>query len=248
MKHTVIALFDQAADAHAAAEALKDRGLSPSAVHVAQGAQPPDTEPIPAAAEIEGGPASGLLHRLALLFGVAEEPHVAHYVEAVRRGGTVVQVDAADEAQATAARDALLALGAVNIDDRVEEWQQAGWTGSEGPSASADGERGVVHRQEVSIGGVRVYGHAAARAFDEFADEFRSDCDARYAQLGGTYDDFEPAYRYGHALAADPRYEASVWGDIEAGARADWERRYPQRAWERYKTAVQHAWERVTRP
>jgi hypothetical protein len=104
-----------------------------------------------------------------------------------------------------------------------------------------------VHRQEVSIGGVRVYGHAPASAFEEFADEFRSDYETHYAALGGTYDDYDAAYRYGHALAMDSRYEASVWADIAVAARDEWERRHPQSAWERYKRAVQHAWERATR-
>jgi hypothetical protein len=248
VKHTVIALFDQAAEAEKAADALKGKGFDPSAVHVTQSADSLDTEPLPAAAEIEGGPASGLLHRLAVLFRI-EEPHVAHYAEAVRRGGSVVKVDAADEVQATAARDALLALGAVNIDDRVEQWQQAGWdaAGTDGSQLPTGAARGVIHRQEVSIGGVRVYGHTAGTAFDDFANEFRSDYDARYAMQGGAYDDFDPAYRYGHALASDARYGGRSWADIESDARSEWERRYPQSDWQRYKSAVQHAWEQVTR-
>lgn len=267
MKHTVIAVFDDAAEAQKAANALRGQGFDQSSVHVTgKTAERFDTGPLPAAAEIEGGPATGLLHRLAVLFGV-DEPHVAHYEEAVRRGGSVVKVDAASEAQATAARDALLALGAVNIDDRVEEWRQTGWdgpgTGTQAPGsatrsvAAAGSETGkpstgpvrgvAVHRQEVSIGGVRVYGHTAVHAFDDYADEFRSDYTARYAMQGGTYDDFDPAYRYGHALASDARYDGRNWDDIETDARADWERRHPQSAWEGYKSAVQHAWEQVTR-
>ncbi len=111
MKHTVIALFDQPHDAHKAAHALQDRGWSAAAVHVTEGRTPDDTEPIPPASEIEGGPLTGLLHRLCELFGV-EEPHLAHYEDAVRRGSSVVQVDAPDETQAATASDALLALGA----------------------------------------------------------------------------------------------------------------------------------------
>ncbi len=241
MKHTVVAVFDQAEQAQQGAEALKAKGFDPSAVHVTQGADASDPE-VPPAAEIESGPLSGLLHRLSVLFGV-EEPHVAHYVEAVRRGGNVVQVDAADEAQATAARDALLALGAVNIDDRVGEWQQTGWQ-SPAPQAEA-ATTGVVHRQEVSIAGVRVYGHQPEKPFDDFAGAFRSDYAARFASEGGTYGDFDPAYRFGHALATDARYGGRSWPEIEAAARADWGRRYPQSAWERVSSAVRHAWEQV---
>lgn len=251
MKHTVIALFDKAADAQKAAEALKARGFNESAVHVTRGTESVDTEVIPPAAEIESGPLTGLLHRLSVLFGV-EEPHLAHYGEAIRRGGSFVQVDASDEAQAAAARDTLLAMGAVNIDDRLEEWQQTGWrspaAGAEaaGPTPAVDGPRGVVHRQEVSIGGVRVYGHVVVAAFDDLADVFRADYETQYAAHCAAYDDFDPAYRYGHALASETRYDGRSWDEIEPEARAEWERRHPQSAWERFKRAVRHAWERAT--
>jgi len=248
MKHTVIALFDEAGQAQKAADALKAEGMDPGAVHLTRGADSADAE-VPPSAEVESGPLSGLLHRLSVLFGVAE-PHVAHLEEAVRRGGSVVQVDAADEAQATAARDALLALGAVNIDDRVEAWEKAGWTGPAAPAAAAAGQAAagvVVHRHEVSIGGVRVYGHAAGMAFDDFAAEFRADHQARYATEGGSYDELDPAYRFGHALATDARYIGRDWDDVEPEARAEWERRHPRSAWARVGGAVRHAWERVTR-
>jgi hypothetical protein len=247
VKHTVIALFDQAEDARKAAEALKSRGFDASAVHVTQGSEPADAEAIPPAAQIESGPLSGLLHRLASLFGV-EEPHLAHYEEAVRRGGTVVQADAADEVQAAAARDTLLSMGAVNIDDRVGEWERAGWRSAEaGATQVPGGPRAVVHRQEVSIGGVRVYGHVVVAAFDDLAGAFRADYEAHYAGPGASYDEFDPAYRYGHAMASDSRYDGRSWDEVEQDARAEWERRHPQRAWERFKRAVRHAWEHATR-
>src|SRR4051812_14842324 len=128
VQHIVIALFDQEAQARSAADALVRQGFERASVQVTgAGGDPHAQEPLPPAAAIEGGPASGLLHRLAVLFGVDDEPHVVHYEEAVRRGGSLVKVEVDGEARATAARDALLALGAVNIDDRVEEWRQAGW-------------------------------------------------------------------------------------------------------------------------
>jgi len=248
VKHTVIALFDKAEDARKAAETLKVGNFDASAVHVVQGSESVDAQVIPPAAEIESGPLSGLLHRLSLLFGV-EEPHLVHYEEAVRRGGRVVQVDAVDESQAAAARDALLAMGAANIDDRIAEWERAGWrspaVGTEAAGSSAENRpSGLVHRQEVSIGGVRVYGHVAVVEFDQIAEELRAHYDA-YAIEGMTYDDFDPAYRYGHALAADTRFDRRDWDGMEPDARVEWERRHPQSAWERFKGAVRHAWERT---
>jgi len=252
VKHTVIALFDKAEDAQKAAEALKARGFEASAVHVTQGDESLEDEVISPAIPIESGPLTGLLHRLSVLFGV-EEPHLAHYHEAVRRGGSVVQADAYDEEQAAAARDALLETGAVNIDDRVEEWQQAGWRGpkaSAEPAGSAPGTDSpgrVVHRQEASIGGVRVYGHVVVVPFDDLAEDFRADYEAHYAMQGATFEDFDAAYRYGHALASDTRYDGRGWDEMESEARVEWERRHPQGAWERFKSAVRYAWQRATR-
>lgn len=254
MKHTVVGLFDSAEHAQQAAQALRARGFDASAVHVTQaneagGAEAGEAE-VPPAAEIESGPLSGLMHRMAALFGV-EEPHLTHYEEAVRRGGTVVQADAADETQAATARDALLAAGAVNLDDRVEEWQRAGWSpsGAEraaGAMPTAGGPGVLVHRREVSLGGVRVYGQVTVLAFDDLADEFRADFEGRYAGAAASYDDYDPAYRYGHALAADARFGGRSWDEIEADVRAEWERNHPQSAWQRFKGAVRHAWERAT--
>jgi len=247
MKHTVIAVFDEAEDVQKVAQALKARGFDEDAIHVARGGDAADDEMIAPALTIESGPLTGLLHRLSLLFG-AEEVHLAHYEEAVRRGSRIVQVDAADEAQAATARDALLAQGAVNIEDRVEDWQRAGWrTPAVGGRAAAAGSAGVVvHRQEVSIGGVRVYGHVVLSAFDDLADDFRSDYQSRYAATESAYEDFDPAYRYGHALASDSRYRGRTWDEIESEARAEWEQRHPRSAWERFKSAVRHAWARTT--
>jgi hypothetical protein len=252
VKHTVIAIFDKAEDAQKGAQALRTRGFDAAAVHVTAGGESAEDEVISPSLEIEDGPLTGLLHRLAVLFRV-EEPHLAHYEEAVRRGGTVVQADAHDEAQAAAARDTLLAMGAVNIDDRVEEWQREGWRGP-APGGEAipaapgvEGTRRVVHRQEVSIGGVRVYGHVVVVPFDELADDFRTHYQTHHASQGAGFEDFDAAYRYGHAVASDSRYEGRDWDEIEPEARVEWERRHPASAWDRFQDAVRHAWRRSLR-
>jgi len=263
VKHTVIALFDSAEAAQSALQNLRNRGFAQASVHSGSGAADPDAHPLPAASEIEGGPASGLLHRLAVLFGVSDEPHIDHYEEAVRRGGSLVHVEAHDEAQATAARDALLALGAANIDDRVDQWQQRGWrarsasardgatgnasvTSTQAPETPSDRPL-VTHRHEVSIGGVRVYGHTPGSTFESYAGAYRADHAARFAGRGPSYEEFEPAYRHGHALAEEMRYRGRNWDEIAGEVRGDWEQRHPSHPWETFKDAVRHAWERVTR-
>jgi hypothetical protein len=126
-----------------------------------------------------------------------------------------VHVDADDEAQAATARDALARERAVNIEDRVEEWRSAGWRSPPRKRQAAGSMSGVVHRQEVSIQGVRVYGHVVVVPFEDLADDFRADYQARYAAQGSTYEDFDLAYRYGHALASDTRFDGRNWDEIE---------------------------------
>jgi uncharacterized protein (TIGR02271 family) len=80
-------------------------------------------------------------------------------------------------------------------------------------------------------------------AFD--SDYYRNDFSTNFASLGGRYEDYEPAYRYGHTLRNDPRYADRDWSDIEADARRDYETRYPGGTWERMKAAVRRGWERT---
>ena len=87
---------------------------------------------------------------------------------------------------------------------------------------------------------------AATNTSADYDDEFRSDWNTRYATMGGSYDDYAPAYRYGSTLGADTRYKGRSWDDIETSARSDWQTKYPNSSWENFKAAVRHGWERVS--
>lgn len=87
---------------------------------------------------------------------------------------------------------------------------------------------------------------AATNTSADYDDEFRRDWNTRYATMGGSYDDYAPAYRYGSTLGADTRYKGRSWDEIESGARSDWQTRYPNSSWENFKAAVRHGWERVS--
>jgi len=58
-------------------------------------------------------------------------------------------------------------------------------------------------------------------------------------------DEFEPAYRYGSALARDKRYRNAEWTDVEPHARSEWERENAG-SWEQFKDAVRGAWQKVS--
>jgi uncharacterized protein (TIGR02271 family) len=87
---------------------------------------------------------------------------------------------------------------------------------------------------------------AATNTSADYDDAFRSDWNTRYASMGGSYDDYAPAYRYGSTLGADTRYKGRSWDEIESDARNDWQTRYPNSTWENFKAAVRHGWERVS--
>ncbi|MEX3980836.1 hypothetical protein AB4Y45_17875 [Paraburkholderia sp. EG287A] len=78
-----------------------------------------------------------------------------------------------------------------------------------------------------------------------YDNEFRKDYDAHYANTGASFDEYRRAYSHGATLGRDERFRGADWQGVEASARANWESRYPESGWERFKTAVKHGWERV---
>ena len=78
---------------------------------------------------------------------------------------------------------------------------------------------------------------------------YRDDWQTNYASLGGTYDDYAPAYRYGNEMRRDARYQGRDWDDVESDLRSDWDTRYGgsgSSTWERMKAAVRSGWNRMT--
>ncbi len=75
---------------------------------------------------------------------------------------------------------------------------------------------------------------------------FRSHWNSNYAAGGGSYDDYVPAYRYGSEMRRSELYRNRPWDDAESDLRQDWEARRPGSAWEKFKAAVRHGWDRIT--
>ena len=380
MRQTVVGVFDRYEEARKAADMLQSSGIPATDVHVTAASETSEYG-TSTTARAEHDEDQGLMARVrsffAEVFGSGDDDHadVHQYAEHVRRGGAVVKVDVEDESRIDDVRDSLQSCGAVDIDERVAEWRQSGWTGDReqtplspdttglsgapitarsddrlGAEGRTEGEEVIpVLREEVRVGkrpvsggGVRVYTHTEerpveetvrlreerarverrpadrevgagdARAFQdrtievsesseepvvqkrarvveevvvgkevrersetvrdterqteveveplqgkafgaasrlrpykEYDSDFRSDFSTRYGSGSGRFEDYGPAYEYGHSLAGDSRYAGRDWDSFEADARSDWERRYPDRPWERMKDAVRHAWQRV---
>ena len=100
-----------------------------------------------------------------------------------------------------------------------------------------------VDRSGTGADGVRDNGRMA---FDDHDEHFRSDYDSRYATAGGSYSDYEPAYRSGFAMRDDARYAGQDWRTVEPHAQRDWESKNPG-TWERMKGAVERGWDKATR-
>ena len=84
------------------------------------------------------------------------------------------------------------------------------------------------------------------RDFADFDDEFRRDYQANYASSGGSYEDYQPAYRGGYESRSDSRYADRDWDDAEPELRQRWESEHPGSAWERVKAAVRRGWDKAT--
>jgi uncharacterized protein (TIGR02271 family) len=100
--------------------------------------------------------------------------------------------------------------------------------------------RDTVMRQDVEVE------RMDPRDFEEYEPFFRNHYESAYSTSGYTYDDYMPAYQYGYTLGNTERYRGRNWNEIETDARRDWEARNPDNAWENFKDAIRHGWERVT--
>lgn len=75
-------------------------------------------------------------------------------------------------------------------------------------------------------------------------DYFRSHWEKTYT--GGTFQEYDPAYRHGESMKGNPGYKDKEWNDVEPEVRASWESQQPQSSWDKFKDAVKHGWERIT--
>ncbi len=98
---------------------------------------------------------------------------------------------------------------------------------------------------DTTLGATRSGTEPAGRAsgdLSRYDPAFRSDFEKNYAHLGGRYQDYAPAYRYGSTLRR--KHAGGVWSDLESSARVDWESRQPG-TWERFKEAIRRGWEAI---
>ncbi|NEX60377.1 YsnF/AvaK domain-containing protein [Noviherbaspirillum sp. 17J57-3] len=77
-------------------------------------------------------------------------------------------------------------------------------------------------------------------------DAYRRHWQSTYGSAGGSYEDYDAAYRYGSSMAGNDRYKNYRWEDVEPQVRSDWESNHPESTWDKVKDAVRYGAERVT--
>jgi uncharacterized protein (TIGR02271 family) len=152
MVKTVTGFFDDVAEAQSAVTDLVNSGFKREEVRS-----------VAAAAQGESGPDPSPYTNLGI-----PEPEARSYTERVRRGGTLVTVQAADD-RADLAAEILERHGAVDIDRRTTEWRQGGRTDlREGEvKVPVVEEELQVGKRQVQRGGVRVYSRLTETPVEE---------------------------------------------------------------------------------
>ena len=87
---------------------------------------------------------------------------------------------------------------------------------------------------------------ASAEAWSTLEPDFRRNYRTTYVNAGLSYEQVQPAYRYGYELAQNPQSGGADWNAIEPQAKQTWESRR-KGSWDQYRDAVRHGWERTRR-
>jgi uncharacterized protein (TIGR02271 family) len=126
MASTLAGVFDDYDGAERAREQLAGAGFRLEAMQVT-----PERSAWGTGDSTYGGrakEAGGLRGFFASLFG-SDEESPDHYSEAVRRGSVVLTLEVADDDEIERATPILEQAGAIDVDERIERWKAAGYTG-----------------------------------------------------------------------------------------------------------------------
>jgi hypothetical protein len=272
MRQTVLGVYDNYADACSAQRALGEAGVAPAdiAVYSMSVAAPVEKGP-----RVYAPGSGGVQHRIpvfdqldqlfAQLFKQGEyPPETEDYKEFVRRGGAVVSADV-PEMQVDLARDVMRRAGAADIDERSRAWwaepaQAATPEGAQpdssaavrapsrqyGPAVAPNTVGGmqqvttrpqatqsrppIERQQQTSAKGLVGDPVMGTPLDDEISrDESPKDYDADDMKTGAP----DGLYRRAYLPRTTPLY--------------DERNRRQASGWDRFKAAVRHGWERVTR-
>jgi uncharacterized protein (TIGR02271 family) len=105
-------------------------------------------------------------------------------------------------------------------------------------------EASVVHDRDAPVS----HRQAGLPHWDEIADDFRDARQGQSGTTGRTWEQDEPAYRYGWEMARDKRYQGRRWEDVESDLGTQWGTRYGKHGkWDDMKARAREAWDYGTR-
>jgi hypothetical protein len=270
MSHTVIAVFDNFADADTARDALIGSGIPIADVQLT-----PSEETLTSRQSTlvrsgnhvydvdSGWSFSGLLSSL---FGADESSvHPDLFSEAIRRGSYLLAVEAETDLERDRAVDLVNRFNPVDLDERATRWRQDGWTGydhaapvlgAEDAAQDRDSHRSIstdklerrgvqsFRRQQAGVSARDTSSVPPAPTSDA---HYRSHWAANNDESDRRYEDDEAAYAHGEKLGANETYRGYAWHQLEPEAQLQWESNNAGTPWERARDAVRYAWERSTR-
>lgn len=183
-----------------------------------------------------GGTVGGLIGALVGM-GIPEY-EAKRYEGRIKEGGILLSVHCDNSEWVKKAKDMLKETGAEDVASAGEASADYAETDKPLPRTSTAGAADYTQREAQRMAAGSSY------TVTDYDDDFRRDFNSRFVGRGYTYEQYEPAYRFGSTYASDPRYTDRDWSTVESDARRDWEVR-GQGKWEDAKDAIRYAWERV---
>ena len=130
--------------------------------------------------------------------------------------------------------------GATGADPYTAPYTTAGGTAAPGATHTPSGTDAGAYAGMAGMGG------GAASAYSDDDDRyFREDYDRTYGAAGGSYDEYAPAYRAGYAYGGRHDYRDRSFDALEPDVRRDYEGRYGEGTWDRFKDAVRRGFDRA---
>lgn len=194
MTNTVVGLLDRRDEAEEVVDDLVSEGFDRKNIHIV--ANDRELAAMPPTVGVPGKEKESGFHSLMVKLGFLEDRRrelgwpaedVDYYSEGVRRGGVLVTVDA-ESAEVDRAMEILEDHGAVDIQERAQQWRQAGWTaptvtdtditatttGRTATGQTSEQARIPVVEEELKVGkravgkgGVRVFSHVTETPVSE---------------------------------------------------------------------------------
>jgi hypothetical protein len=175
--------------------------------------------------------ASGIADLMAALTVIdTPDSNASSYAEAVRRGGSLVLVNAPDH-MVDRAQDILLLHNVVELSRRESRWRQQGWEHfDQHGHPYTNEEMTEEHLQQARE-------NREGCSFHPYDRDFSRHYYLIDASENDPYERYALAYRYGYGLVYDPLYLGKDWSTIEPRVRRQWEQHEEQR-WEAVAKAI----------